>query len=151
MIKDPLLSPWHVLVPVGLGTALSLIGDTSLYAVLPTHVADAGVSLASVGILLSANRFIRLILNGPMGWVYDRFPRRYLFITALFIGALSTALYALVDGFWPLLTARLLWGLAWYLLSTVMIALILLLAWQWGFRSKPAVQAYYRTTHGSDQ
>jgi MFS family permease len=76
-------------------------------------VADAGVSLVSVGILLSANRFIRLILNGPMGWVYDRYPRRYLFITALFIGAFSTALYALVGGFWPLLTARLLWGLAW--------------------------------------
>jgi MFS family permease len=107
------LSPWRVLIPVGLGTCLSLIGDASLYVVLPTHVTEAGVALASVGILLSANRFIRLLLNGPAGLAYDRWPRRYLFVLALFIGAGSTAIYALTQGFWPLLIGRLLWGLAW--------------------------------------
>jgi MFS family permease len=66
-----------------------------------------------VGILLSANRWIRLALNGPIGVLYDRTPRRHLFVPALFIGALSTALYALTQGLWPLLLARLLWGLAW--------------------------------------
>lgn len=113
MTQDSAVSPWRILIPVGVGTALSLIGDTSLYAVLPTHISDAGVSLANVGLLLSANRFIRLILNGPVGWVYDRYPRRYLFVAALFVGALSTAMYSLTDGFWPLLAGRLLWGLAW--------------------------------------
>lgn len=100
-------------MPVGLGTGLSLIGDSSLYTVLPTHVTEAGVSLASVGILLSANRFIRLALNGPAGMAYDRWPRRLLFVAALFIGAASTAIYAFTQGFWPLLAGRLLWGLAW--------------------------------------
>jgi len=113
MENTPQISAWRVLLPVGLGTGLSLVGDTSLYAVLPTHVAEAGVSLASVGILLSANRFIRLFLNGPVGTIYDRCPRRYLFVSALFIGALSTAIYALTFGFWPLLLGRLLWGAAW--------------------------------------
>jgi MFS family permease len=113
MTTDLAISPWRVLLPIGLGTSLSLIGDTSLYAVLPTHTVEAGVALTAVGILLSANRFIRLILNGPVGWVYDRSPRRYLFVTALFIGAGSTAIYALTLGFWPLLVGRLLWGLAW--------------------------------------
>lgn len=113
MAQDSSVSPWRILIPVGIGTALSLVGDTSLYAVLPTHVTDAGVSLASVGLLLSANRFIRLVLNGPVGWVYDRYPRRYLFVTALFVGAVSTAMYSLTSGFWPLFGARLLWGLAW--------------------------------------
>jgi len=113
MSESACISPWSVLLPVGLGTGLSLIGDASLYAVLPTHVADAGVPLASVGILLSANRFIRLLLNAPAGMAYDRWRRRPLFLTSLFIGALSTALYALARGFWPLLGARLLWGLAW--------------------------------------
>lgn len=113
MTKDLVISPWRVLLPIGLGTALSLIGDASLYVVLPTHVAEAGVPLASVGILLSANRFIRLILNGPAGLAYDRYPRRYMFVSALFIGAGSTAIYALTQGFWPLLVGRLLWGLAW--------------------------------------
>jgi len=113
MTKDLNISPWRVLVPIGLGTGLSLYGDTSLYAVLPTHTADAGVAIVSVGILLSANRFIRLVLNSPIGWIYDRYPRRYLFTAALFIGAASTAIYALTSGFWPLLMGRLLWGLAW--------------------------------------
>jgi MFS family permease len=113
MSRHPNTSAWHVLLPVGIGTGLSLIGDSSLYTVLPTHVSDAGIPLASVGILLSANRFIRLILNGPAGLAYDRWPRRPLFIAALLIGACSTAIYALTKGFWPLLAGRLLWGLAW--------------------------------------
>ena len=89
------------------------MGDASLYAVLPTHIAEAGVSLASVGILLSANRFIRLLFNVPAGVAFDHWPRRPLFVAALFCGAGSTALYALTQGFWPLLLGRLLWGLAW--------------------------------------
>ena len=103
----------RILLTIGLGTGLSLMGDAALYAVLPTNVTAAGVSLASVGILLSANRFIRLALNGPAGLLYDRWPRRRLFVPALFLGALSTALYALTRGFWPLLVGRLLWGTAW--------------------------------------
>ncbi len=114
MRKNKIISsPWQVLIPIALGTGLSLIGDTSLYAVLPTHTVEAGVTLAGVGILLSMNRFIRLFFNGPIGWLYDRWPRRYLFVTSLFVGALSTAIYALTLGFWPLLAGRLLWGLAW--------------------------------------
>ncbi len=107
------ISPLRVLLPVGLGTSLSLIGDTSLYTVLPTHTLEAGITLAAVGVMLSANRWIRLLLNGPIGVAYDRWPRRWLFVPALFVGALSTAVYAFTTGFWPLLIGRLLWGLAW--------------------------------------
>jgi len=107
------LSPGRVLLPAAIGTCLSLMGDASLYTVLPTQTAAAGVSVASVGILLSANRFIRLVLNGPAGMAYDRWRRRPLFVSALFIGAFSTAIYGLTEGFWPLLLGRLLWGLAW--------------------------------------
>jgi len=113
MQTDRSFSPLHVLLQVGIGTCLSLLGDASLYVVLPTHTAEAGVSIAGVGALLSANRFIRLILNGPAGMAYDRWPRRRLFLLALFIGAGSTALYAFTQGFWPLMLGRLLWGLAW--------------------------------------
>jgi MFS family permease len=106
-------SPLCVLIPVGIGTALSLVGDASLYVVLPTHLADAGITVAGVGIALSANRFIRLLLNGPMGMAYDRGHHRRLFVFALFLGACSTAIYGLRQGIWPLLFARLLWGLSW--------------------------------------
>ncbi len=111
--RNTRINPSRVLLPLGVGTALSLMGDATLYTVLPTHAAEAGISLAAVGIILSANRVIRLFLNGPAGYAYDRFPRRRLFIPALFIGALSTAIYAASSGFWPLLTGRLIWGLAW--------------------------------------
>ena len=112
-MRDSQFSPLAVLLPVSIGTGLSLIGDSSLYAVLPTHVSDAGITLASVGIILSANRFVRLLLNGPAGLAYDRWPRRPLFVGALLLGAFSTALYAFRGGFWPLLAGRLLWGLSW--------------------------------------
>ena len=98
---------------MGGGTLLSLFGDATLYAVLPTHTLEAGVSVAGVGVLLSANRFVRLLLNGPAGIAYDRWRHRWLFVLSLFIGALSTAIYSLTRGFWPLLIGRLLWGLSW--------------------------------------
>ncbi len=107
------IHPAQVLFPLGLGTALSLMGDATLYTVLPTHTADAGITLGGVGIILSVNRVVRLFLNGPAGLAYDRYPRRRLFLPALFVGALSTAIYAATRGFWPLFAGRLLWGLAW--------------------------------------
>ena len=107
------IHPRKVLFPLGLGTALSLMGDGTLYTVLPTHTAEAGIALSSVGIILGVNRAVRLFLNGPAGLAYDRWPRRRLFVPALFIGALSTAVYAATRGFWPMLIGRLLWGLAW--------------------------------------
>jgi DHA1 family multidrug resistance protein-like MFS transporter len=102
-----------VLFPLGLGTALSLLGDATLYAVLPTHTSDVGISLGAVGIILGVNRAIRLFTNGPAGLAYDRRPRRQLFVPALFVGALSTGIYAVARGFWPLFVGRLLWGVAW--------------------------------------
>ncbi|MEZ4767709.1 MAG: MFS transporter [Caldilineales bacterium] len=104
---------WHVMTPVGLALALSLLGDATLYTVLPTHTAQAGIALASVGIILSVNRAVRLLLNTPVGLAYDRWPRRRIFVPAAAVGVLSTVLCALSPGFWLLLLGRLLWGLAW--------------------------------------
>ena len=107
------ISPRRVLLAVGIGTCLSLIGDAALYTVLPTHTTDAGVVLASVGILLSANRWVRLVANGAVGWLSDRWPRRWVFVPALFLGAVSTAIYALRPGLALFVLGRLLWGIAW--------------------------------------
>jgi MFS family permease len=98
---------------LGLSTALSLMGDATLYTVLPTQTAAAGIALSSVGILLGVNRAVRILLNGPAGLAYDRSARRWLYVPALFVGALSTAIYAATTGFWPLLLGRVVWGIAW--------------------------------------
>jgi len=98
---------------LGLATSLSLLGDTAMYTVLPSQYSTVGITLASVGILLSVNRFIRVFLNGPVGILTDRWPRRWVFVPAVFLGGISTAVYALFGSFWPLLAGRLIWGLAW--------------------------------------
>ncbi len=103
----------RALLSVSLATSLSLFGDTAMYTVLPTHFAAVGIALGSVGILLSVNRFIRVFLNGPIGLLADRWPRRRIFVPAVFLGAISTAIYAISSSFWPLLGGRLLWGVAW--------------------------------------
>jgi len=102
----------QALLIIGLGVAVSLLGDLTLYVVLPTHTEDAGIALANVGLMLSANRLIRIVLNGPLGVLIERIPRRRIAVPALFCGALSSLLYT-VPGFWPLLIGRLLWGISW--------------------------------------
>ncbi|HEY65239.1 MAG TPA: MFS transporter [Caldilineae bacterium] len=100
--------------PLGLAMALSLMGDATLYTVLPTHTAEAGIALGAVGVVLSVNRFIRLASNGFAGWLYDRLPdRRRLFLGALWLGVFSTVIYALSPGLPLLLLGRLMWGIAW--------------------------------------
>jgi hypothetical protein len=62
----------RALLVVSLATGMSLFGDTAMYIVLPSQYELIGLSLASVGILLSINRFIRVLLNGPVGVLTDR-------------------------------------------------------------------------------
>lgn len=103
---------------LGIGTAISLLGESTLYTVLPHPdiSAQLGINLSMAGLLLGANRATRLILNGPVGILYDRLPRRGLLIAALFLGAGASIFYATGYGFWPLLMGRIFWGFAWSLL-----------------------------------
>lgn len=101
--------------------ALALLGDSLLYAVLPLHAATFGISLAWVGVLLSANRIVRL-------FVYPFLPRlaaaglRRFTIAAASIGALSTLAFAFASGAWALLASRLAWGVAFGSLSLSVLA-----------------------------
>ena len=105
-------SPLFTITLLGSGMALSLIGDATMYVALPTHTAQAGIALADVGLMLSANRIIRLFINGPYGLLIEHIPRRWMLVPSLFIGGLSYLLYTM-PGFWPLLIGRLVWGIAW--------------------------------------
>ena len=104
-----------VLTPLGIGLALSLLGDATLYVVLPSPeiAQQAGLTLAMVGFLLGINRLVRLLFNGLAGGIYDRLPRRPLMIISLGIGTISTAIYAVGSGLFILTVGRVLWGLAW--------------------------------------
>ena len=95
---------------VAAAVSVSLLGDASLYAVLPSQAAALGIPLVLVGVLLSANRFVRFVTNGWAGEVYARHGRNRPFFLAMVGATLTTFSYALPWGFWPFLAARLLWG-----------------------------------------
>lgn len=105
-------SPESLVTLMGLGVALALFADLAMYVVLPTHTADAGILLVDVGLMLSANRLIRIFLNGPYGVLIERLPRRPVLLFSQVVGIAAALLYV-VSGFWPTLIGRFCWGIAW--------------------------------------
>ncbi|MFC5648026.1 MFS transporter [Paenibacillus solisilvae] len=98
-------------------TAVSLLGDSMLYIVLPIHWREAGlISLVEVGVLLSANRFIRLPLNPLISWLYSRMSLRVGLFVSLLIAGGTTLLYGWAQGFVFWFILRCVWGLAWSIL-----------------------------------
>ena len=107
------LPPRPVLL-VSAATAASLLGDQVLYSVLPVYYAELGLVPLQVGILLSANRWIRLATNYLAHVLTERLgSHRTLFVGAFALGSLTTAAYTVTGVFLVLLTARVAWGLAW--------------------------------------
>jgi predicted MFS family arabinose efflux permease len=98
---------------IAAATAFSLLGDQVLYAVLPVYYQDLGLTPIQVGILLSANRWIRLLTNELAHRLGQGAAQRAIFLGAFALGALTTAAYALTSWFSLLFAARLIWGLSW--------------------------------------
>jgi MFS family permease len=107
--------PTRLIHLLGLGTAFSILGDSTLYTVLPNpNIADSvGLSAVNVGWLLGVNRLARIIFNGPIGSLADRLPRRGMLLASLGVGVLSTMVYAFANTMVAWLVGRILWGLAW--------------------------------------
>lgn len=105
--------PPRLILFTGTATALSLLGDQALYALLPLYFQEIGLLPFQVGILLSANRWIRLFTNHLAERIVDKHPAHLMFAASLVLGALLTAVYAVSTSFLVLLVARCLWGLCW--------------------------------------
>lgn len=105
----------RVINVLGIGIVLSLLGDNTLYTVLPDSNiwSRLGLTLGWVGILLGVNRIVRVIFNTWAGVLYDRLPRRQLLVGALTLGAICNVIYANAFGPAPFLLGRVLWGAAW--------------------------------------
>ena len=74
---------------IGFAVCLSLVGDLSLFAVLPTHYADAGLTLLNLGLILSIHRLIRIPGNPLAGYVIDRWGRRKPFLLGMVFAFIS--------------------------------------------------------------
>ena len=82
--------PSKHIVLIGTATAFSLLGDQALYSVLPVYFETLGLAPIEVGIILSANRWIRLLTNHFAHRMTQRFRSDFLFVGALLIGTLTT-------------------------------------------------------------
>lgn len=107
------MRPSRPVILVALATAFSLLGDQTLYAVLPTYYAELGLLPYQVGLILSVNRWIRLLTNHLAERLTRRFSLTLLLALALTLGAATTAVYGIASLFSILLIARILWGLSW--------------------------------------
>lgn len=107
----------HNISAIAIVTALSMTGDSMLYIVLPIYWKSAGLdSIWQVGILLAANRLIRLPLNPFVGWYYQRASLRKGLVAAVVLSSVTTCGYGLAKGFIAWLILRCAWGCAWSLL-----------------------------------
>jgi predicted MFS family arabinose efflux permease len=92
--------------------AVALPGDTVLYLLLPMFAPQFGVSVAEAGILLAANRLIRIMGYSWVARFYARRGDRPTDTLAVIAAAISALGYATLSGLWLLLPMRLLWGLS---------------------------------------
>lgn len=102
--------------------SLALLGDALLYAVLPVYAAEFGLTLPWVGVMLSANRFIRVFAYGTIARLTHRLGLRRLAVMAAITATVSTALYGFGDGPAVILVARLLWGLTYAALVLICLS-----------------------------
>jgi len=122
--------------------ALTLLGDSLLYVVLPLEAAALGLSGLQVGVLLSANRFVRLFTNSGASWLMRRFPPGPPFAAATVLAALTTAAYTLTPAFLPFVIARFLWGLVF---STVRLGCFVTVLAVAGDSSRGRLMGLYRS------
>ena len=100
-------------VAVALAVAATLLGDSMLYAVMPSQPEAWALSLPAVGILLSVNRLVRLVTNSVAAVIFQWFGHRGPFIAALLLSVVVTLSYGWSTAFALLLAARMGWGFCW--------------------------------------
>ena len=102
---------WRTIIGSSSIMSLALLGDAFLYAVLPVYAEDFGLTLPWVGVMLSANRFVRVFAYGAIARLAHAVGARRLCIGAAITATASTAIYGMADGPAVMLAARILWGL----------------------------------------
>lgn len=102
--------------------SLALLGDALIYAVLPVYADDFGITLGWVGVLLSANRFVRVFAYGVIARATYAIGVRRMCFAAATCAVISTAIYGFGQGPAVLLFGRILWGLTYAALLLVTLA-----------------------------
>ena len=107
---------WRAIIGSSAIMSLALLGDALLYAVLPVYAEAFGLTLPWVGVMLSANRFVRVFAYGLLARLTHAIGVRRMCIIAAVGATVSTALYGFGQGPVVILAARVLWGLTYAIL-----------------------------------
>ncbi|QTD39460.1 MFS transporter [Sporosarcina sp. Te-1] len=101
---------------IALIMAVCLLGNEMLFIVLPLYWDFFGLTAVwQIGILLSVNRFIRILINPLIALFYQKMSIRAGILVAVLFSVCSTFAYGCLKGIWLLLIARCMWGVAWSL------------------------------------
>lgn len=95
---------------------LAIMGDSLMYSLLPLEAPRLGIALPFVGILLSANRIVRLVSNTLVGVLFARIGPAWPFFLATVLSLAATLTYGWAPGVAVFLLARVGWGIAWSIL-----------------------------------
>ena len=79
---------------------------------LPLYAHSLGMSLATIGLLLSANMAVAVVLKPAMGWVVDRFGVRPAYLVAVSLRTVVLLMLVFAVTPWQLFAARGLHGVA---------------------------------------
>lgn len=91
--------------------AFSGLGDAFLYLILPIYGKDMGFSVFAIGLLLSVNRFVRILANTHIANLVAKLGMKNMLITCSILAMLTTAVYGLKVGVILFFIARVMWGL----------------------------------------
>lgn len=91
---------------------LTLPADTAMYLLLPLFAATFGVSLPEAGLLLAANRLVRIVGYGAVVRYYNEHGSRKSCRLAIAMAAVAAFGYTLASGLLALLVLRVVWGIA---------------------------------------
>lgn len=95
-----------------LALTFASFGDAFLYPFLPVKFTSVGVSVAWVGLLLSINRFVRIISNTLLVRAFAKYGLRSVMILSVAMAITSTFGYGLATGLLSWLLFRVVWGVA---------------------------------------
>lgn len=118
-MSSPEKGGWNAIVGSSAILSLALLGDALIYAVLPAYAEDFGLTLPWVGVMLSANRFVRVFAYGMIARLTYKIGVRRMCLGAAVLATVSTALYGFGQGPAVILLARVMWGLTYAALILV--------------------------------
>ena len=105
----------HIFI-TSISVSAALLGDAVLYVLMPSRPEIWSLTIFQVGILLSANRFIRFFTNPASSYLANRFGVKKPFVWFLFSSLATLYAYAFSKNFILLFLARLYWGACWSVL-----------------------------------